>query len=456
MKSQKSPRASHTRRGRIPTQTIAYSFALLILAGTGLLLLPCSTRHGISLPDALFTATSAACVTGLVAVDTYTAFTGFGQAVVLGLIQIGGLGLVTLTSFFAMTLRRRMSFHSLQLAGESIGAPSAVEARHLLGTVIKVAFACEGLGAAALCAAFVPEYGPVGVWISVFLAVSAFCNAGFDILGRIAPYASLTAYTSNWYVQGVLMALIVSGGLGFLVWQELAALRRTKRISLHTQIVLAFTGLLLFGGALVFAALEWHNPATLGGMPVGDKIAASLFQSVSARTAGFNTVDLAGTNQLTRLLLCMLMFVGAAPGGTGGGIKVTTFSVLAVTVLSVARGREDAVIFGRRIPKRTVYRAMAIALLSLAAVMVASVTMFFNTSAAVTEMDSLFESVSAFATVGVSIGVTATMNHAARIVTMITMFAGRVGPVSLAISLAAGDSSKQVWEVLPEGRITVG
>lgn len=456
MKRAGSARAARARRSRVPTQTIAISFALLILIGTALLLLPWSTRRGISVLDALFTATSAACVTGLVAVDTYTAFTGFGQAVVLGLIQIGGLGLVTLTSFLGLTMRRRMGFRSLQLASESISAPGAVEARRLLGTVIKVAFACEGAGALALCAAFVPEYGAEGVWIAVFLAVSAFCNAGFDILGRIAPYTSLTAYTGNWYVQGVLIALIVSGGLGFLVWQELAALRRTKRISLHTEVVLVFTVLLLVGGAAGFAALEWSNPGTIGGMSAGDKLMASLFQSASARTAGFNTVDLAATNQLTRLFLCILMFIGAAPGGTGGGIKVTTFSVLAVTVLSVARGREDAVIFGRRIPKRTVYRAMAIALLSLAAVMVASVTMFFNTSAAVTEMDSLFESVSAFATVGVSIGVTATMNHAARIVTMITMFAGRVGPVSLAISLAAGDSSKQVWEVLPEGRITVG
>lgn len=456
MKRAGSARAARARRSRVPTQTIAISFALLILIGTALLLLPWSTRRGISVLDALFTATSAACVTGLVAVDTYTAFTGFGQAVVLGLIQIGGLGLVTLTSFLGLTMRRRMGFRSLQLASESISAPGAVEARRLLGTVIKVAFACEGVGALALCAAFVPEYGAEGVWIAVFLAVSAFCNAGFDILGRIAPYTSLTAYTGNWYVQGVLIALIISGGLGFLVWQELAALRRTKRISLHTEVVLVFTVLLLVGGAAGFAALEWSNPGTIGGMSAGDKLMASLFQSASARTAGFNTVDLAATNQLTRLFLCILMFIGAAPGGTGGGIKVTTFSVLAVTVLSVARGREDAVIFGRRIPKRTVYRAMAIALLSLAAVMVASVTMFFNTSAAVTEMDSLFESVSAFATVGVSIGVTATMNHAARIVTMITMFAGRVGPVSLAISLAAGDSSKQVWEVLPEGRITVG
>lgn len=456
MKRAGSARAARARRSRVPTQTIAISFALLILIGTALLLLPWSTRRGISVLDALFTATSAACVTGLVAVDTYTAFTGFGQAVVLGLIQIGGLGLVTLTSFLGLTMRRRMGFRSLQLASESISAPGAVEARRLLGTVIKVAFACEGAGALALCAAFVPEYGAEGVWIAVFLAVSAFCNAGFDILGRIAPYTSLTAYTGNWYVQGVLIALIVSGGLGFLVWQELAALRRTKRISLHTEVVLVFTVLLLVGGAAGFAALEWSNPGTIGGMSAGDKLMASLFQSASARTAGFNTVDLAATNQLTRLFLCILMFIGAAPGGTGGGIKVTTFSVLAVTVLSVARGREDAVIFGRRIPKRTVYRAMAIALLSLAAVMVASVTMFFNTSAAVTEMDSLFESVSAFATVGVSIGVTATMNHAARIVTMITMFAGRVGPVSIAISLAAQDSGKQVWEVLPEGRITVG
>ena len=450
-------RRRRQNRRASPTRLIVVSFLAVIGAGTLLLMMPVSTPAGITPLDALFTATSATCVTGLVVRDTYQGFTAFGQGVILCLIQVGGLGLVTLTSFFALALHRRMSFRSIQLAGESVNASSLGDARGLLMNVMKLAALFEGLGALLLLPAFVPAFGAEGVFIAVFLSVSAFCNAGFDILGRAAAYSSLVVYASNAYVQAVIMVLIVAGGLGFVVWAELGRWPRTRHLSLHTRVVLAFTAVLLVGGTVGFAFLEWSNPATLGGMSVGDKLLNSLFQSVSARTAGFNTVDLAGMNTITKCMMCLLMFIGAAPGGTGGGIKVTTFSVLLVTVACVAAGREDAVIFRRRLGKKTVYRSLAIAVLSMFAVTLATLFVFFNTDASCSPLDSLFESVSAFATVGLSVGVTASMEPLAKVITAVTMFIGRVGPVSLAISLAVRPRRREGrFDVLPEGKLTVG
>lgn len=455
--------SSHTaaakkhRSNQSPTRTIVVSFVVVIAIGTLLLSLPFSTRHGISLLDAFFTATSATCVTGLVTVDTYSAFTPFGQAVVLALIQVGGLGLVTLTSFFTLFIRRRMGFRSLQVAGESISASNLEEVRHLLRVVIRVALVCEGVGAVLLLFAFVPQFGLEGIWISVFTSVSAFCNAGFDILGQLSPFTSLTTYTGNWYVQAIVMSLIISGGLGFVVWQELAfaILRRERRLSLHSKVVLSGTAFLIVSGTVLFALLEWNHVLT--GMDTGDKIMASLFQSVSARTAGFNSVDLAQTTLTTRMMMCILMFIGAAPAGTGGGIKVTTFSVLMMTMICVVKGKDDVTIFGRRIPKQAVYRSLSIAILSLLAVFTAAITIFFNTGETISEFNCLFEAVSAFGTVGLSVGATSVMRPVAKLITILTMFIGRVGPVSLAISLSMPDpSTRSKWEVLPEGKIIVG
>lgn len=440
-----------------PTRLIVGSFLLVILVGTLLLLLPFSTRDGnISLVDALFTATSATCVTGLVVFDTYEKFTGFGQFVILALIQIGGLGLVTLTSFFTVGLRRRAGFKSMKLASESISTSSVTDAGKLLLVVIKLAFFFEGVGAALLALYFVPVFGLQGIWISIFLSISSFCNAGFDILGFFGPFSSLVPYVGNWYVLSVIMFLIISGGLGFLVWYELGNWFKTKTLSLHCKVVLLFSAVLLILGTVGIFALEWNNPATLKHLPWDEKILASMFQSVSARTAGYATIDLAGMTMMSKYLMIFLMFVGAAPGGTGGGVKVTTIGVLAVTVFSVARGQEDAVIFGRRIDKKTVYRSITIILLSMTAVIVSTITIFFNTDSRVNEVSSIFEAVSAFATVGLSLGATTMMNAIAKMITIITMFIGRVGPVSLVISLArqANESSRR--EVLPEARISVG
>ena len=479
-------RFDHWLRTAPPTRLIVSSFLLVVALGTLLLLLPFSTKAPLKPLDALFTAVSATCVTGLVAVDTYSTFTGFGQAVVLAMIQIGGLGLVTFASFFTLSFTRRQDYRTLQLAGESVSSSGLAEAQGLLSMVVRLAAGFELAGALLMLPVFVPQYGPEGIWIAFFLAISAFCNAGFDILGRTVPYASLTGYVHNWYVQAVLMFLIIAGGLGFIVWVDLmewpkerysaksfeeAAKNGTTCIVEKSEVMehsgwriamwisaglLLFSAVLTLGGALCFALLEWRNPATLGALSGPDAAMASLFQSVSARTAGLNTVDLASLFSLTKLLMCILMFIGAAPGGTGGGIKVTTVSVLLVTVLCVARGQEDAVMFGHRIGKKTVYRALTILLGGLGAVAVAAVAMFYNTSSAVSEIDSMFEAFSAFATVGLSVGVTATMQATAKLVTILTMFVGRVGPVALAISLAGSTPPSAARAVLPEGHVNVG
>lgn len=439
-----------------PTRLIVSSFLVVIVTGALLLMLPFATRNGITPVQAFFTATSATCVTGLVVLDTYQGFTLFGQTVVICLIQIGGLSLVTLASFFTLALRRRVGFRSMKLASESIGTSNVAEARGLLLVVMKLAAFFESLGFLLLLPVFVPEYGAEGIFISIFLSISAFCNAGFDILGRTQSYVSLMGYASNWYVQGIIMFLIVAGGLGFLVWHDLGQWRKTHHLSIHTKVVLFCTILLIVGGTVGFAFLEWNNPATLGGMTAGDKIVNSMFQSISARTAGFNTVDLASMSSITKCMLCVLMFIGAAPGGTGGGIKVTTFSVILVTVASVVTGREDAQIFRRRIDKKTVYQALSIAMLSLGVVIFVTLVVFFNCGEVISPLDCLYEVVSAFGTVGCSVGVTGQMHPLALIITMITMFIGRVGPVSLAISLASQRREQGKFDILPEGKISVG
>lgn len=451
------PKSNKKKKPMSPTRLIVGSFLLVILVGTLLLLMPFSTRDGhIALVDALFTATSATCVTGLIVYDTYEKFTGFGQFVILALIQIGGLGLVTLTSFFTVGLRRRVGFKSMKLASESISISSITDSKRLLLVVIKLALSFELVGAVLLSFFFVPKFGLQGVWISVFIAISSFCNAGFDVLGFLQPYGSVVPYYDNWYVLGIIMFLIVSGGLGFIVWHDVGNWFKTKTLTLHSKVVILFTGVLLLLGTVGLLALEWNNPATMRHMAVDEKVLSAMFQSVSARTAGYASIDLAAMTLLSKYLMIFLMFVGAAPGGTGGGVKVTTMGVLAVTVFCVARGQEDPTIFGRRIDKKTVYRSITIILLSLTAVIVSTITIFFNTDARVTEVDSMFEAVSAFATVGLTLGATTIMNPVAKLITILTMFIGRVGPVSLIISLARQANEASHREVLPEARINVG
>ena len=307
-------------RGYSPTQIICVSFVIVIALGTLLLSLPIASRYGrMRVIDAMFTATSATCVTGLVVRDTWTQFTVFGQAVILVLIQVGGLGLVTLTSFFALAMRRRMGFRDLRVLGESVSADGYAQAKDVLRIVVGLAACFEGAGILLLMLAFVPQFGLQGIWISIFTAISAFCNAGFDLFGQFGAYSSLVPYVHNYYVQAVVMFMIIAGGLGFMVWVELIQYPKKRKLSLHARVVLIFSVLLWVGGAALIGLMEWNNPASMGGLSVSDKIMASLFQSVSTRTAGMNTIDLAACGPITKLLMSVLQFIGAAPGSTGGG-----------------------------------------------------------------------------------------------------------------------------------------
>ena len=442
--------------GSSATQTICISFLLVIAVGTLLLTLPISSRTGrLGVIDAMFTATSATCVTGLVVRDTWSQFSLFGQVVILMLIQVGGLGLVTLTSFFALAARRRMGFRDLRLLGESVSADGLSKATEVLKIVIKLAAAFEAVGIVLLLFAFVPQFGAEGVWVSVFTAISAFCNAGFDLFGRFGAYSSLVPYVNNYYVQAVIMFMIMAGGLGFMVWVELAEYRKKRRLSLHAKVVLQFSAIFWVGGAVLLALLEWSNPRTMGGLSVPRKIMAALFQSVSTRTAGMNTIDLAACSPISKLLMSVLQFIGAAPGSTGGGVKVTTFAVLILTIRSVAQGRDDCVIGGHHIESKTVYRALTIIVIGAVAAFGSAVVVYYNTAETVSVIDCIFESCSAFGTVGLSVGVTGQLNTGAKLLYMACMFMGRVGPVSLAISLTAKpDDNKR--KVLPVGHINVG
>ena len=442
--------------GSSATQTICSSFLLVIAVGTLLLTLPISSRTGrLGIIDAMFTATSATCVTGLVVRDTWSQFSLFGQVIILMLIQVGGLGLVTLTSFFALAARRRMGFRDLRLLGESVSASGYSQATEVLKIVIKLAAAFEAVGIVLLLFAFVPQFGAEGVWVSVFTAISAFCNAGFDLFGRFGAYSSLVPYVNNYYVQAVIMFMIMAGGLGFMVWVELAEYRKKRRLSLHAKVVLQFSVIFWVGGAVLLALLEWSNPRTMGGLSVPGKIMAALFQSVSTRTAGMNTIDLAACSPISKLLMSVLQFIGAAPGSTGGGVKVTTFAVLILTIRSVAQGRDDCVIGGHHIESKTVYRALTIIVIGAVAAFGSAVVVYYNTAETVSVIDCIFESCSAFGTVGLSVGVTGQLNTGAKLLYMACMFMGRVGPVSLAISLTAKpDDNKR--KVLPVGHINVG
>ena len=348
-----------------------------------------------------------------------------------------------------------MGFKDLRLLGESVSASGYSQATDVLKIVVKLAMTFEIIGMVLLMIAFMPQFGAEGIWISAFTAISAFCNAGFDLFGRFGQYSSLAPYVSNYYVQAVIMFLIMAGGLGFMVWVELCQWYQKRRLSLHAKVVLSFSVILWLGGALGLGLMEWNNPATLGGLSVPGKVMASLFQSVSTRTAGMNTVDLASCGTLSKLLMSVLQFIGAAPGSTGGGVKVTTFAVIILTIRSVAQGRDDCVIADHHIESKTVYRALTIIVLGAVAVIGSAIVVYYNTSDAVSVVDAIFESCSAFGTVGLSVGVTSQLNNGAKILYMLVMFMGRVGPVAFAMSLTAKpDDNKR--KIMPVGHINVG
>lgn len=435
-----------------PPQILVLGFAAIIFIGTALLMLPISTSTGEPLEfiDALFTSTSATCVTGLVVVDTGTTFSSFGEVVIMLLIQIGGLGFMTMATLFALALKRRISLKDRLILQEAMNQSSMEGIVRLIRRVLLYSLIIEACGAIILSIRWAFDM-PIGqaIYYGVFHAVTMFNNAGFDLFG---DFRSLTGYVYDPVVNIVVMFLIVSGGIGFIVLSDLIDFRKQRRLSLHSKVVLTMTATLLLVGFIVILIFEFTNPRTLGSLNWGGKFFGALFQSVTPRTAGANTIDITGLRQATQFFIVILMFIGASPGSTGGGIKTTTFTIMVGAVIAMMRGREDIVMFRYRLAQERVLKALTIALLAL--LLVLTVSMILSTTEEGSFLEILFETTSAFGTVGLSMGLTPELTGFGKILISITMFAGRLGPLTLAYALGP-KKGKELYRH-PEGKMIIG
>ena len=442
-----------------PTQYVLIGFAAIILTGAIILTLPISSRTGKATDflTALFTATSATCVTGLVVVDTYTYWSSFGQWIILLLIQLGGLGFMSFATLFSLMLRRTISFSERLVIKETFNffdtAGIVRTTRHILfGTLF-----FEGTGAVILSIRFAKDFGWAGgIRRGIFHAVSAFCNAGFDLMGGYGEFSSLTHYTGDIVVNLVVMSLVVIGGLGFFVWEDIARKRtlNLKKLTLYSRLVLTVTVLLIAGGAAFFLFFEWDNPGTLGRLPTAQRLMAATFQSVTCRTAGFNTINQAALTPASAMLSMLLMFIGGASGSTAGGIKVGTFSVLILTAFSVARGRRSVTVYERSIGMDYVLRAVTIALIAFGLTVGGGILLTVSQHSSMQE--ALFECFSAFGTVGLTTGLTPALTAASRIYIILLMYFGRVGILTVTFSLAARLHGNPEAVLYPETRIMIG
>lgn len=423
---------------------IAITFACIVLLGAGLLNLPAASRNGVScgfLP-ALFTATSATCVTGLSLYDTYTQWSGFGQVVIISLIQIGGLGFMSAATLFVLLLRKRIGLKQRLVMAQALSVSDMGGIDQLQKTVLKGSFAIEGIGALILFIRFLPEFGFAKAlkW-GLFHSISAFCNAGFDIFGCITPGVSLLEFQSDPVVLLTLGALVVLGGLGFLVWQDLAVNRSFRKCSVYTRLVLTTTAGLLLLGWLMTCLLEWNNPGTLGAMSVGDKLLNGLFQSVTLRTAGFASFDQAMMTDSGKAVSMMLMLIGGSSGSTAGGLKTVTFIVLILFMTARARGRSTVCVYKRTIPQTQVLDAMTIGFLMMALACFGGI--FISATSPIFFVDALYESVSAIATVGLTAGATGSLSIPAQLLIIVYMYFGRVGVLTISMGFLTGDRAEE-------------
>ncbi len=430
------------------THIILLSFFIAILAGTLLLMLPVSSADGESahFSDALFTATTATCVTGLVTVPTVSSWSVFGHIVILVLIQIGGLGIITVMAGVALLLHRKMGLSDTVLIQDAFNLNTLSGLGNFIKKVILGTFVVEGVGALLYMTVFVPEFGVRGVWISVFNSVSAFCNAGIDIISE----NSLSEYVSNPVVNFTTCFLIIFGGLGFIVWWDIARVmkKRTRHpfrfLTLHSKIALCVTSILLLSGTVLFLILEYDNQNTLGTLSLFDKLQASFFQSTTLRTAGFATIPQENFTDASAFVSLVFMFVGGSPVGCAGGVKTVTIAVLIATAAASVRSRNDASLFNRRISKETVLKALAVVMTSLAIVFLSAFILLVKNAGSF--IDVLYEAVSATATVGLSRGITSSFDTFSKVVVCFTMYFGRVGPISLALSFASTRKKQNIIE----------
>ena len=431
------------------SQLMLLSFLALIIIGSLLLKLPWASADGRSAPfsDTLFTAVSATCVTGLVSVDTATQWSMFGQAVILLLIQIGGMGVVTVCMFAVKLSGKKMGLRQRSAVQESISAPQVGGIVKMLGFIIRGSLIIELAGALLLMPVFIPEFGARGIWYAFFHSISAFCNAGFDLMGVRAPFSSLTSYEGNAYASSVVMLLIIIGGISFMTWHDVKTHGiHLKKYTLQSKIILITSAILIFVPAILFFVFEYGNE------PFGVRALHSLFQSVTTRTAGFNTADISQMSESGKTAMCVLMLIGGSPGSTAGGLKTTTIAVLFLAAFSVFKRRDDVEAFKRRIPESAIRTAGAILFMYL--------TLALAGGAAISLIENLpivtciFETSSAVGTVGLTLGITPALSLASKIILMILMYLGRVG--GLTLIYAALPSQLDTDSKLPQERITVG
>ena len=441
-------------------QIIMLSFLLAILVGSLLLWLPISSASGQSVPyiDALFTATTSTCVTGLVTLPTFSTWSIFGQAVILILIQIGGLGIITVMSGFMLALQKKMGLGERLLVQDAFNLNTLSGLASFVKKVIIGSFIVEGIGALLYMTVFVPDFGARGIWISIFNSVSAFCNAGIDIFAA----DSLCSYAANPMINAVTCALIIVGGIGYVVWWDIArimpefrrkGLKCLRSLTLHSKIAIWTTLILILGGAVLIFAFEYNNPATIGNLSLFDKIQISIFQSVTTRTAGFASVPQENLTNASSILCVILMFIGGSPVGTAGGIKTVTVAVLFASALSAVRGKDEVTLFNRNISTETLKKAVAVLCSSFAILMVSTLALSACTDAPA--LDVLYETVSATATVGLTRGITPALNTAGKLIVTATMYLGRVGPISLAFALNVKKKSQNIIKN-PTEDISVG
>ncbi|AVQ39600.1 Trk family potassium uptake protein [Clostridium botulinum] len=443
----------HMRRRFTPVQILAIGFAIVIFVGAILLSLPISSQTGQRTPflDCLFTSTSAVCVTGLIVVDTGTHWTYFGKTVIMLLIEVGGLGFMSFATLLALLVGKKITLKERLVMQEALNTFNIQGLVKMARYILLFTLSIQGGGALLLSTQFIPKYGLAkGLYYSIFHSISAFCNAGFDLFGN---FNSLTGVYDNTVIILVIAFLIIIGGLGFYVWYEIYHYKGHRKLSTHSKLVLSATALLLSVGTVLMFIFESRNPGTMANMTFGNKVLSSFFAAVTPRTAGFNSISTSDMTMAGKFLTIILMFIGGASGSTAGGIKVTTAGVLIMTVVCVVKGKQDTEINKRRISKEIVYRALAITIISLT--LVITVTMILS----ITEVKFpfeyyLYEATSAFGTVGITLGLTTKLSAIGKIVILLTMYAGRVGPLTLAIAFARKLKNSSIK--YPEEKILVG
>ena len=431
------------------SQIILFGFAGVILIGTLLLMLPFATRSGESATfwDAMYTSTSAVCVTGLIVQDTATYWSVFGQFIILMLIQIGGMGVITVAAAITMASGKKISLMQRSTMQDAISAPQVGGIVRFTGFILKGIFLFELLGSLALMTVFIPEYGVKGIWLAVFHSISAFCNAGFDLMGTKSLYSSLTSYAAHPLVNITIMLLIVIGGIGFLTWQDIRQNGlHFKRYRMQSKVILATTGILLLIPALYFFFFEFSAE------PMGRRIFLSLFQAVTSRTAGFNTADLTALSETGQTLTIGLMLIGGSPGSTAGGMKTTTAAVLMACAIAVFRRRENGRFFGRRIADDTVKNALTVFLMYISLFLLGG--MVISRVENLPILTCLFETASAIGTVGLTLGTTPGLHLVSKLILISLMFLGRIG--GLTMIFATLSENKNTLSKLPLEKITVG